>query len=62
MLQALTLQTYGFAPLTKWRRDLRKGVFTTQQSKQKYFDSTVKILKLSVCQSATQINSDGISS
>ena len=26
-LQALTLQTYGFAPLTRWRRDLRKGLW-----------------------------------
>ena len=25
-LQALTLQTYGFAPLTRWCRDLQKGV------------------------------------
>ena len=58
MLQALTLQTYGFAPLTKWRRDLRKGVFTTQQSKQKYFDSTVKIFKAKCAQSITQINLD----
>ena len=27
-LQALTLQRYGFAPFTRWRRDLRKGVFS----------------------------------
>ena len=28
MLQALTLQTYGFVPLTRLRRDLRKGVYS----------------------------------
>ena len=30
-LQALTLQTYSFAPLTRWRRDIQKGVYSQCQ-------------------------------
>ena len=37
---------------------INKSLFTTQQLKRKYFDSTVKILKAKCAQSVTQINSD----
>ena len=37
---------------------INKSLFTTQQSKQKYFDSTVKMFKAKCAQSVTQINSD----
>ena len=38
---------------------INESLFTTQQSKQKYFhDSTVKIFKAKCAQSVTQINSD----
>ena len=37
---------------------INKSLFTTQQWKRKYFDSTVKIFKAKCAQSVTQINSD----
>ena len=37
---------------------INKSLFTTQKSKQKYFDSTVKIFKAKCAQCVTQINSD----
>ena len=37
---------------------INKSLFTTQQSKRKYFDSTVKIFEVKCAQSVTQINSD----